>query len=1274
MSVTSPHRYQRRIDVRVEDSLVLLGRHIPRGARVLELGPAMGYFSRYLVENLDCRVDAVEQDEVMAEAARPWCEKLVLADLETIRLNEHFEDGVYDNVVLADVLEHLREPGDLMRQIPPLLKPDGQALLSVPNVAYAGLVASLLDGEFRYGEEGLLDRTHLRFYTRRSLDRLLRENGLFAWEWEGVERPLWESEFRTRLERFSPSLVSALTDRPGALFYQWIAVARAAAPPAPPREPAGARADRFPVRLFWRREGEDFSYERSRTEWAIIGRERQIVRFPFGGPSASGLRIRLADRPSFLRLYRICLRDSNDAEVWSWLPGDASLAEAARGSTEVSRHEEWWGLLLTHEESWLDLPIPPEKLEIANPTLEIELGWPMSTDFQVAASGWESAAGRLREDLQDAHRRIAERDNLLALRTEQKQERERMIEERDALLALRSGQMQEREQMIEERDALLALRTGQMQEREQMIEERDALLALRTDQMHEMERQLADKEAQLQQALQRTHQVEPRVRVRKRATAVEVIDVIVPIYNARDDVRRCVESVRRNTLSDYRLILLDDCSTDPQISAFFEELKKDGDPRLVLLRNDTNLGFVGTANRAMSLSRHDVVLLNSDTIVTLGWLEKIRRCADSDPTIGTITPFSNNAEICSFPALCKDNPLSADPEATNRAIEEAALPLYPDIPTAVGFCMYIRRALLERIGAFDERTFGRGYGEENDFSMRAAKAGYRNVLCDDTFVAHLGSRSFEASKQALTEQNMQSLLEKHPRYMEQVMSFIAKDPLRPIRDMALSRLNARNAAGRVGVLHILHGRAGGTENHIHGLIRGCDRAYRHYVLIAMDETWILEDWSGDAVITYQFEHQQDELWANLLGGLCATFGIHFCHVHHISGCREGLLQAFDSLRIPYGFTIHDFYMACPTINLLDEKGEHCGGVTDEGRCQQCLGAQAPLKTVEVARWRSEHATFLSRAAFVLAPTGWAARTFDAYFPKLKVQIVPHGVSLDRDTQEAAMCPVLLIPNDGRERIGVLGAIGPVKGARRLERLVARTRERALPLRWVVIGYTDRQFQPYQDSAKLLTVHGPYDPRDMEALLDHYRIRLVVFPSSGPETYCYTLTEAWSAGRPALVPPIGALGERMQERGAGWVMDNWQDEDAILNMIMHLIRPEGAAELSHRAELARGAPIVTLREMGSATTRAYTQALRACASVGTPPLAKQRLFDALTRARGEDPHNGRPRSLIDKWLLTSAHWALRIRYTALGRWLYRVVPVRWQRGLKNRLLSEMRGTG
>ena len=758
--------------------------------------------------------------------------------------------------------------------------------------------------------------------------------------------------------------------------------------------------------------------------------------------------------------------------------------------------------------------------------------------------------------------------------------------------------------------------------------------------------------------------------------SVSPIDVIVPVYNAWQDVVTCVASVRRHTRAEsYRLILIDDRSPDERIAAYFSALQAENDAALTLLHNPKNLGFVGTVNLGMSLHPHsDVVLLNSDTIVTAGWLEKIRRCADSDPHIGTITPFSNNAEICSFPIFCQNNDLASLPDIDqiNQAMEQAAIPSYPEIPTAVGFCMFIRRRLIGKIGTFDAKTFGLGYGEENDFCMRALKAGYRNVLCDDTFVAHTGGRSFDSKKQALMEANLRRLIDKHPEYPQHVHNFIAADPLRPLRQMAETRLRMLENVRMPGILHLLHSRQGGTESHIRDLMRAEDRHFRHYLLIVQGNQWLLEDGNGDEWLSYKIERQDNEPWSELLNGLCKTLKIALCHVHHLSGARDGLLIALAALETPYGLTLHDSYLACPTVTLLDSEGIYCGAISDPDQCQRCLDAQSMYRGIKIVQWREQHRQLVQGAAFLLAPSVSVAETFQRYFSEIPIRIIPHGIdvgALIHDDPDD-MCSALLLPHDRHEVIGILGAIGPVKGARRLEKLVARTKARQLALRWVVIGYTDHQYQPWQDKEKILTIHGSYTPRQLNVLLEHYRIRMTIFPSAGPESFSYTLSESWTLGRPVLVPPIGALGERVTHSGAGWIMDDWQNEDRILDQIMAICAPENEDDFSRRTALANGIKPSSLSSMAEATAVVYSECLIGLSTSTFPQSLPEILSKKRLLAAAKDSHqsilsskirNARfPRMLIN--------FILRLRYTWLGIWMYKTIPLHWQRKLKVRLLA------
>lgn len=709
------------------------------------------------------------------------------------------------------------------------------------------------------------------------------------------------------------------------------------------------------------------------------------------------------------------------------------------------------------------------------------------------------------------------------------------------------------------------------------------------------------------------------------ASAGSMVTVVVPVYNAPGDVDRCVESVLAHTPGGYRLVLIDDASPDPAIGAYFRELDRRALPQLTLLRNDVNLGFTGTANRGFGLSRDDVVLLNSDTIVTQGWLEALVRCVGSDPCIGTATPFSNNAEICSFPSFCENNvwPEAADPESVRAAIVRAAVPTYPDLPTGVGFCLYVRRALIDAIGTFDP-AYGHGYGEENDFCLRAARAGWRNVLCDDAFVVHLGERSFQGRKTELGARNLQILLERHPDYLNLVHTYIAADPLRPIRGAALAQ--QRVLAGVAsGVLHVIHGHGGGTENHARALIAASRARFRHYLATAVGEDWQVEEHQDDGdVRTFRFRRVPDEPWSDFVGALCATFGIGLFHLHNISGCREGILTALAELAIPFGYTVHDLNFACPTITFLGTDGMYCGAQTDAAVCSHCLAAQPAFAAVDIVSWRARHRDLLARAAFLVAPSQWVARTLARYFPDHTVEVIPLGAPGVRAAQALArddpagdtvrLAPVL--PDDAVPTVAVLGAIGPDKGARRLERMVDLVRSRGIRVRFVLIGYLDRLQTPWQSDDAVLTVHGRYQSRDLPDLLAHYRARLVAFPSAGPETFSFTLSEAWAAGRPVVVPPIGALADRVAGTGAGWVLtdDEWRDDVRMVQRIAEILAPDQATALMAAAQRAQAMPQQTQEAMAERCLSLYAAALGKHGTDGGhapgAPLAATRVRDAL----------------------------------------------------------------
>ena len=293
------------------------------------------------------------------------------------------------------------------------------------------------------------------------------------------------------------------------------------------------------------------------------------------------------------------------------------------------------------------------------------------------------------------------------------------------------------------------------------------------------------------------------------------VEVVVPVYGALDCTLACLESVVADLPGWARIHVVDDASPDPAVGEALRRLADEG--RITVDTNATNLGFPASANIGM---RHDpvrdVVLLNSDTLLPPGWLESLREAAYAAPSIGTATPLSNDATILSYPSNEHENAIPDLPETMqlNALCHTANAGQVVDIPSAVGFCVYIRRDCLNATGMLREDIFAQGYGEENDFCIRSRHLGWRHVAVPGVFVAHVGGRSFGAAKRHLIERNMRRVNQLHPGYDELIAHFLRTDPLADARrriDMARWK---QLRCGARAVLLVTHGRDGGVRRHV----------------------------------------------------------------------------------------------------------------------------------------------------------------------------------------------------------------------------------------------------------------------------------------------------------------------------------------------------------------------------------------------------------------------------------------------------------------------------
>ncbi len=1128
------HVYLRTIRPNERTSLSALAELVDEGATILDLGCGSGALGQHLRETRQCTSDGLTWSEAEAVHARPNYRRVIVADLEACDLLATFSRGEYDYIVCADVLEHLSAPERVLAACRDLLKPrTGKLLISVPNAGYAGLIAELLGGEFRYRDEGLLDKTHLRFFTRRSLARFL---GKERWAIESlgtIRRELPESEFKAQFDQLPPAVARYLLAIPDGLTYQFIGAARPTANVVPEDQegtPDSATANAlFSAQLYVAFNG---AYEEAskRTVTGIIGNSQQILSFDLPESSSPPTAIRLdpADRPGFLHLHALRVTNQHGETLWAW---DANQTMRSLLAQTPSQQIVWQSplpgssptlLLLTGDDPWFELPIPSDQLAGAK-RLELTVGWPLSADYLALSA----AVLPLQDRIDQLTREQQHLQNLSRALDESRAETER-IRVQSASFQDESTQFQRNATRLQYELTRIQAEHGELASHFKTLE---ASLLYRAT------RPLANAKKAFNELIGRSPGALPSSSTRiatPKAPAAHPVDVIVPVYRGLADTRLCIDSVLASPVrTAYRLIVINDCSPEPDVTHWLRQ-RATQDERITLLENSENLGFVGTVNRGMALSdSNDVLLLNSDTEVANNWLDRIRTAAYCDAKIASVTPFSTNATICSYPRFCEDNPLP--PGHTTASLDALCARTHPgavvDVPTGVGFCMYIRRDSLQDVGLFDTDNFGKGYGEENDFCQRAAHKGWRNLHLLDTFVLHTGGVSFGDSKSPRERAAMATLARLHPRYARDVHAFVQADPARPYRlALDLARITE---AGLPTVLAVLHDRAGGTVRHVRELARHLTGQAQFLTLTPGPDGTVRLRMASESE-GFELAFRQQDQWDDLVNML-RNLGICHIHYHHLLGHGQEVRDLPALLGVPYDFTAHDYYSYCTHITLTGTSDRY-EGEPAPGQCTCCPpGASAPLGG-DVARWRGANARLLSGARNVIAPSQDTARRIRAFAPAARLHTVPH-TDMQPGTPLPTPSPHAIV--DGRPlKIVVIGALSAIKGADVLEAAAIEAASQKAPIEFHLLGYSYRPLRTQPRAA--LTVHGEYRDEDLPGLLAWLQPDIVWFPAQWPETYSYTLSAALQAGLPVAVPDIGAFAERVAGRPWSWICAWGQD--------------------------------------------------------------------------------------------------------------------------------------
>jgi GT2 family glycosyltransferase/glycosyltransferase involved in cell wall biosynthesis len=626
--------------------------------------------------------------------------------------------------------------------------------------------------------------------------------------------------------------------------------------------------------------------------------------------------------------------------------------------------------------------------------------------------------------------------------------------------------------------------------------------------------------------------------------------VVIPVFRGAPDLEACLASLRTSRPAGTRVVVVDDASPDPALRALAAAAATRGEVELLTM--DRNHGFPGAANAGLRhVAGHDAILLNSDTLLPPGWLDRLRAAADAAPDIGSVTPLSNDATILSYPSAEGGNPIP-DLEGVHRldARCRAANPAaVAEIPTGIGFCMLLRQDCLAEVGLLREDVFAQGYGEENDWCLRARRLGWRHVAALDVFVGHVGGRSFGPAKMALTARNGAVLNRLHPGYDALIGDFLRRDPLATARRrIDIGRWAEERAAGGAIIL-VGHGRGGGVGRHLRERATAIAAlGLRPVMLVPTPGGCAVSDGrKGTSYPNLRFALPEEH---KALLALLRAERPRRVEIHHLLGHAPEVACLPESLDVPGHVHVHDYAWLCPRIALLGREGRHCAEPAAD-LCAECvddLGVPDGMPR-DAAALRRNSAAILERASRVVTSCGDAAARIHRHFPSVSPEIHPW-----EEPPAPLSAPVPRMPKAGPATVAVLGAIGPEKGFDVLLACARDAARRQLGLRFVLIGHSSDDDRLLRTGSVFVTGH--FQEGEAAELLCEHEAELGFVPSVVPETWCYALSELRRAGLQVMAFDLGAQAERLRANKGSLLLPLGLPPGAINDALLQRLRPEG----------------------------------------------------------------------------------------------------------------------
>jgi len=661
------------------------------------------------------------------------------------------------------------------------------------------------------------------------------------------------------------------------------------------------------------------------------------------------------------------------------------------------------------------------------------------------------------------------------------------------------------------------------------------------------------------------------------------ITIIIPVFNAYEDTQKCVDSIIRNMQPWHNVLLINDCSTDPRIETLLSNYSTQKNIRV--LSNTQNEGYVKSINIGIQACTTDVVLLNSDTVVTNGWLEKLTIAAYSDANVMTVTPLSNAAGVFSVPKENVNNELSEGLHLDDvvKIVENQSVHEFERVPTGNGFCMYVKRVAFEEVGLFDAISFGKGYCEENDFCMRLLLKGYENIVCDDTYIFHHHTASFGQEKQELIKKNKETLLARYPQYDYLVGNMLQSAKLAQTRQAIQQGIAQYNQDGvcKRNVLYVIQHANGGSVKTNEDLMGYVDTQNWNVFMLNSDchtlrlyqftdgTLQLLQQW--EPANGWDIKCLHDAEWRNIYFNILYNCHIDIVHIRHLYKHTFDIVDAANWMHIPVILSFHDFYYICPTTNLINGKGKYCNAQCTSPN-ERCRISEPSIKIASnvpewiEANWRKQVSNVFERADAFVTTSVYSKELYERVYPVLegRVRVYEHGRDFSYSRE---FCGSL--PNDKEKtRILLAGNIDYNKGAQYIAQLLDADTKGVLEFH--CIGNIPEELKTR------VKYYGKYLRDDFKDYVVKIKPSFVGAFSVWPETYCHIITEAFSCGVPCVVSDIGTLRERGLKGGC--ILADLDNPDSAYRQICAMRTNQAA--YNKLMQEAMEQTIRTVAEMGN----------------------------------------------------------------------------------------------